>query len=92
MKLAALLDCLQAAATALQLAPPALAVDDALPTVARYSHATITIRSDADCGVVVHELHHHQQYKDAGGPARTAAEWWQRELDAKRIELQWRRR
>lgn len=84
------LACLRDAAQRLQIAAPALAFDPDLRYRAIYVYSTIIARPDADCGVLVHELIHHRQFRDAGGPASDSREWIAREVNARRIELIWR--
>lgn len=82
-------DCVQMAAKALRVDPPALAMDDSLPYRALYQYGTIVLRSDADCGVIVHEMVHHRQFRDAGS-AKTDQEWFEREREAHHIEVRYR--
>ena len=84
------LRCVREAATRLHIDPPALAYDPDLKHRALYVWSTIILRPDADCGVIVHELVHHRQFRDAGGPAADAIEWLAREIQARRLELMWR--
>lgn len=50
-----------------------------------YIDGVITIRKDADCSVLVHELVHHRQFL-RNGKASNAEEWHSREEEAKRVE------
>lgn len=82
--------CIAAATQALRIDPPAIAEDPDLKDRGIYLYGTIVVRPDADCGVVVHELAHHRQFRDGGGPALSWEEWFEREVSARRIELIWR--
>lgn len=84
------LRCVRETAARLHIDPPALAYDPELKHRALYVWSTIIVRPDADCGVIVHELVHHRQFRDAGGPAADAIEWLAREIQARRLELMWR--
>lgn len=71
-------------------APPSLAVVPELTHKGAYHFSTISIRPDADCGVLVHEMAHHKQFSKKG-PATDWDEWLDREQEALRIERSWRR-
>ncbi len=72
-------------------APPALALTDACQYRGYYEASTITLRSDADCGVLIHEMVHHKQFSELGN-ALTEEEWHWRELQASKVEWTWRMR
>lgn len=48
---------------------------------ASYRAGVITLTNTWDCRVYLHELVHHHQW-ERSGPAKSEAEWWQRERDA----------
>lgn len=81
--------CVREAAQLVGIAPPALAFDDSMSSLARYQYGTVVLRADADCGVVIHEMVHHRQFRDAG-PALSRGEWVERESEARRLELLFR--
>lgn len=85
-----LLACAQDAASLLHMDAPAIAIDDALPWKGAYVYSTVILRPDADCGVVFHELVHHRQFRDTGGPPLTDYEWRLREFNARRLEIMYR--
>lgn len=79
------LACAAAAALQLNIAPPALAWDPELRWPGLYQHGTVTLRPDAPCHVVRHEVFHHYQAIRLP-PLRNEREYWRREMDAKGFE------
>jgi len=72
--------------------PTAAVVQDPhLPGRGAYKDGVVSLRLDADDGVLVHELVHDCQWKKHG-KATTSDEWFRREREAKAIENIWRDR
>lgn len=96
-----ILECFAQAMLLLHItAPPALAMDmDEIKVTipgqgtvylqAGYDYSTIMLTKKADCGHVMHEMKHHQQFLREG-QTPTDADWYIREHEAARFEMGWR--
>jgi hypothetical protein len=73
------------------VSPPRVFVTVPIKLAGWYDSGIVFIRPDKaeDCGTFVHELVHHAQYLKRG-PSTSHEEWMRREIEATRIEMQWR--
>lgn len=71
--------------------PVAIVTDPGLPRPGLFNDGTVYLHPAADDGVLVHELVHVCQWQERGNAA-TKADIANRERQARRIELAWRRR
>ena len=60
---------------------PSIAITEDIPFEAIYVGDRIYMKDPNKCDVLAHEFVHHLQYLN-GGPARSAAQWWDREAQA----------
>lgn len=85
------IDCVRQCAAVLHIDPPALAYDETLPYRALYTWSTVILREvGQECAIIFHELVHHRQFRDAGGPALDSYEHMRREINARRLEIMFR--